>query len=138
MISQVGAERAAEILRSNPQAVYLDVRTEPEFVAGHPAGAFNVPAFFFDSMRNPVPNADFERVVEAAFPRETTVLIGCQSGARSQRAAEALHARGFADVHNVEGGFGGSPVARGWRDAGLPVESGASNDRGYAGLKAKA
>jgi rhodanese-related sulfurtransferase len=138
MIPEIDTEQAAKMLRADPQAVYLDVRTEPEFTAGHPAGAFNVPVFFFDAARRPVANADFERVVEAAFPKQTKILVGCQSGVRSQRAAEILSARGFADVHNVAGGFGGSPASRGWRDSGLPVETGASDDRGYTALKAKA
>jgi len=135
MIPQRTSEEAAEILRRRPDAVYLDVRTEAEFAAGHPAGAYNVPVVFFDAARRPLANPDFEAIVQARFPRQTTLLVGCQSGVRSQRAADMLHALGFVDVSNVAGGFGGSPAARGWRDSGLPVESGNPSGRGYEDLK---
>jgi arsenate reductase len=135
MIPQVTPERAAEILRQRPDAAYLDVRSEAEFRAGHPRGAYNLPVFFFDAAQRPQRNADFERIVQGAFPPQTVLLVGCQSGVRSQHAAEILHALGYRDVSNVAGGFGGSPAARGWRDSGLPVESGDPVGHGYEELK---
>jgi rhodanese-related sulfurtransferase len=135
MIPQVSPEQAAEILRRRPDAVYLDVRTEAEFASGHPAGAYNVPVMFFDAERRPVANVDFTRVVVAVLPPEASVLVGCQSGVRSQHAAEILRSLGFGDVSNVAGGFGGSAAARGWRDSGLPVESGNPTGRAYEDLK---
>lgn len=137
MIAQVIPEVAAAIIDRDAGAVYLDVRTELEFAAGHPSGAYNVPAFFFDAAHRAVANPRFVAVVEANLARDQTILVGCQSGVRSQHAAQALAARGFADVRNVQGGFGGSPHARGWQDSGLPVETGDSADRGYEALKAK-
>ncbi|HSD09459.1 MAG TPA: rhodanese-like domain-containing protein [Candidatus Binatia bacterium] len=135
MIRELSPEQAAQILRLRPDAVYLDVRTEAEFSAGHPAGAYNIPVMFFDAAHRPVANADFTRVVQAALSPETSVLVGCQSGVRSQHAAEILCSLGFADVSNVAGGFGGSRAARGWRDSGLPVESGHPAGRAYDDLK---
>ena len=133
MIPQVTPEEAAKILKKT-DAVYVDVRSEAEFEAGHPEGAYNIPVFFFDAAHRPVPNEDFAAVIEATFPQEMTLLLGCQSGMRSQHAAEMLAARGYTDVSNVAGGFGGSPMARGWRDSGLPVASGAPEGRSYAEL----
>lgn len=138
MIPQVTPAEAAAILERDADAVYLDVRTETEFVAGHPSGAFNVPAFFFDPAHRAVSNPEFEAVVEANLTRDKTILVGCQSGVRSQHAAHTLQVRGFADVRNVQGGFGGSPLAPGWHESGLAVETGQPADRGYQGLKAKA
>ena len=137
MIAEVTPEEAAEILRKDRDAVYLDVRSEAEFAAGHPDGAYNVPIFFFDAAHQPSPNADFLEVVAATFPREKTLLLGCQSGMRSLRAAEILAGHGWVDVANVAGGFAGSPLARGWRDCGLPVASGAPAGRSYAELANK-
>lgn len=134
MIRQLTAEEAAKILREHTDAVYVDVRSAAEFEAGHPEGAYNIPVFFFDEARRPVPNPDFLPVVEAMFPQEMTLLLGCQSGIRSQHAAEMLVARGYLDVANVAGGFGGSPAARGWRDSGLPLGSGAPAGRSWAEL----
>jgi arsenate reductase len=134
MIPQVTPEQAAEALRRKPDAVYLDVRSEPEFRAAHPRGAYNVPVVFFDAAQHPQRNADFERVVQATFPPDTVLFVGCQSGVRSQHAAEILRSLGYREVSNVAGGFGGSPAARGWRDSGLPVENGDPPGRGYAEL----
>jgi rhodanese-related sulfurtransferase len=142
-IPQANPADAHETLRRQAGAVYLDVRTEPEFEAGHPAGARNVPVFFFDpATRQPTPNPDFLATVARSIPRGAKVLVGCQSGMRSQHACELLAGAGYTDVTNVRGGFGGGrdPSGRivpGWRDAGLPVETGATPGATYSDLKAK-
>jgi rhodanese-related sulfurtransferase len=130
-IRQTMPPEAYETLRQEPAAVYLDVRTPAEFEAGHPAGARNVPVVFLDPLtRQPRPNADFVAVVERTVPHTAKLLVGCQAGGRSQHACELLTTAGFTDVTNVRGGFGGARdasgrvVVRGWREAGLPVETG--------------
>jgi len=119
--------------------LYLDVRSEPEFRNGHPTGALNIPL----PHREPLgmaPNPDFLTVVQAHISRGAPLLIGCQSGVRSVRAAEALLAAGYTDVSNVLGGFGGTRypdgriVNRGWLEQGLPVDYGDPDDRSYAAL----
>jgi len=135
MIPQVTPEEAAQALRKKAGAIYLDVRSVEEFRAGHPQGAYNVPIVFFDAARRPTANAEFDRVVQAVFATDTTLLVGCQSGVRSQHAAERLRSLGFTDVANVMGGFGGSPAARGWRDSGLAVDRGDPAGRSYADLE---
>jgi rhodanese-related sulfurtransferase len=132
---------AQRILAADPSAVYLDVRTEGEFEAGHPAGARNVPVLLLDpATRQPRPNRDFVAVVQRHFPRGTKLLVGCQSGGRSLRACELLADAGYTDLTNVEGGFGGAHdaggrvVVQGWRDAGLPVERGVTPGASYADL----
>ena len=131
-IRQTTPSEAHAILGRDPRAIYLDVRTEGEFEAGHPAGARNVPLVFFDpATRQPRANPEFLAAVERHVPRDTKLLVGCQSGGRSQRACEVLADAGYTDVTNVQGGFGGTRDASGrvavpgWRDEGLPVEMGA-------------
>lgn len=144
MIAQIPPDEAARLLEANPDAVYLDVRTEAEFGAGHPAGAWNIPVVFFDPSRRTIPNADFQRVAAAVLAKEKKVIVGCAMGARSQRAAEILRALGFTDVVNVDGGFGGRKNAlgivavTGWKDRGLPVETGTPAGRSYDDLKKRA
>jgi len=130
-IRETTPPEAYEALQADSAAVYLDVRTEGEFEAGHPAGARNVPVVFFDpATRQPTPNADFVATVERTIPRTAKLLVGCQSGGRSARACELLARAGFTDLTNVRGGFGGARdqsgrvVVPGWREAGLPVETG--------------
>lgn len=128
----VSPTQAKELLAADAGAVYIDVRSIPEYESGHPAGAFNIPLMQRHAV-GMVPNLDFVAVVQAHFAADAKLLVGCQSGARSRRACEVLVAAGFADVANVTAGFGGSPSERGWRDLGFPVESG-SGDQGYAAL----
>ena len=51
------------------------------------------------------------------MPLDRTLIVHCQSGARSAIAASLLKARGNLEVANVAGGFaawqaGGQPVTR--------------------------
>lgn len=130
-IPQTTPPEAWRTLERHPDAVYLDVRTEREFEAGHPAGARNIPLLVLDAATGePRPNPDFLAAVERELPRGTRLLVGCQMGGRSQRACELLAEAGWTDVTNVRGGFGGARdqsgrvVVPGWRDEGLPVETG--------------
>lgn len=143
-VKEVTPQQAYEILTEDPSAVYIDVRTEREFANGHPQGAVNIPIAFPDPARGMVMNENFLKVVEANFPRDKKIIVGCQAGPRSSAAAGLLQQAGFRDVANMVGGFGGMRdqrgmiVAPGWASLGLPV----SNDNGegvsYPSLAAKA
>ena len=142
-INQVEPPQAHEILKSNPDAIYLDVRTEPEFAQGHPDGAINVPVVFIKGPGQMELNGEFVDVVAKTLPREKKLVVGCLAGGRSQRACELLEAAGYADLTNVRGGFGGARdasgqvVVAGWRDAGLPVST-EVGDNSYQAMRRKA
>jgi rhodanese-related sulfurtransferase len=120
-------------------ATYVDVRSRQEFDAGHPAGAVNVPLIDHDPDTGQMaPNANFVRVVQANFEPGTKLLIGCQMGGRSMRAAQMLASFGFSDVSNVLGGFGGARGDRGWAESGLPVEDESPAGCAYHELAARA
>jgi len=127
-------------------AVYIDVRSTPEFQQGHPAGAVNVPLLEPDEETGQMmPNPDFLRVVKANYPPDRVLLVGCQMGGRSMRAAQMLEAFGFPQVANVRGGFGGAhdpmsgrAVDPGWAESGLPVAREPAAGASYAELLAKA
>ena len=113
-----------------PSHLFVDVRTEQEYDAGHPAGALNVPWAVVDPTTGQMaPNADFVPTMRKVAPAGATIYASCQSGVRSLNACKALEAAGFGKLVNVSTGFGGKRdptgriVAAGWRDAGLPVES---------------
>ena len=142
-INQAEPPQAYDILKSNSDAVYLDVRTEPEFAQGHPEGAINVPVVFIKGPGQMELNGEFVNVVAKVLPREKKLVVGCLAGGRSQRACELLEAAGYSDLTNVRGGFGGARdasgeiVVVGWRDAGLPV-SNEVGDNSYQALRSKA
>jgi rhodanese-related sulfurtransferase len=122
-------------------AKYLDVRSTPEFEQGHPEGAFNIPLMHADpETRQMRPNPEFLAVVRANFPTDTHLVIGCQMGGRSAKAAEILASAGYHDVANVLGGYGGAPQFghAGWVQAGLPVATAAAADHDYPALRGKA
>ncbi len=83
-------------------AVVLDVRAPAEFAAGHLPNARNIPLAELG-----------KRAGE--LPANKPVIVCCNSGAASSRAAGVLRKAGRADVFNLSGGL------QGWRQAGLPV-----------------
>jgi rhodanese-related sulfurtransferase len=114
-------------------ATYVDVRSSLEFAAGHPAGAINVPLLEADEDTGQLmPNPDFVRVMKATFAPDTALLLGCESGTRSARAAQMLEAFGFTNLGNVLAGF------QGWAPSGLPTETAAPAGRAYDDLIAAA
>jgi rhodanese-related sulfurtransferase len=131
----------ADVLVREEGYVYLDVRSIPEFEAGHPARAYNIPLLHAtpSGMR---PNGDFMPVVLAVFPKDTKLVIGCRSGNRSLRAAEALMSAGFGDVVDQRAGMDGArnPFGQveepGWESAGLEVSIDAQPNRTYEALSA--
>ena len=104
--------KEADVLVSDEGYVYVDVRSIPEFDAGHAAGAYNIPLLHAtpSGMR---PNGDFMPVITAVFSKDSKLVIGCRSGNRSLRAAEALLAAGFEHVVDQRAGHGGARDAFG-------------------------
>ena len=142
-IKQLTPEEAHALLAQGYR--YIDVRTEGEFADGHPATAVNVPVVFPDpATRQMVVNPDFLAVVEAHFPKDAAIIVGCQAGARSQRAADLLAQAGYSCVANMQGGFGGArdqsgrTAVPGWAECGLPICRACGTDNSYAGLHGKA
>ena len=80
----VSPTEAKELLEGDAGAVYIDVRSIPEYEGGHPVGAFNIPIMQRHAA-GMVPNLDFVQVVQANFAADAKLLVGCQSGARSMR-----------------------------------------------------
>ena len=144
-MTTVGVSEARR-LQTEEGYTYVDVRSVPEFENGHPEGACSVPLLHLNAAtRQMQPNPDFLAVMQAHFPTDAKLLVGCQMGGRSARAAQLLASAGYETAVNVDGGFGGRRdpatgrvMAEGWAGAGLPVETAASTDRGYEALRRQA
>jgi rhodanese-related sulfurtransferase len=139
MSRRVSPQEARE-LQEKEGYVYVDVRSVPEFEAGHPTGAFNVPLLHMGPA-GMAPNPEFLDVMQKAFPRDAKLVVGCKAGGRSARAAAMLESAGYTSVVDQRAGFEGAQdpsgrVEPGWRPAGLPVSREAAPGRDYEGLKA--
>ncbi len=142
-IEQINPAEAKQILDDDPNAIYVDVRSIPEFTAGHPIRAINV-VLMHRGAGGMEPNPDFQKVATSVLPKEKKLLVGCMSGGRSQKACEILESKGYSLLYNVFGGFGGGRNPEtgepqpGWRDLGLPVSIENGEGVSYESLKAKA
>jgi rhodanese-related sulfurtransferase len=128
----ISPDTAWELLRDDPTAKLVDVRTGPEVTfVGLPdlsrlgKAVVTVPWKTYPGMTS---NPSFvEDVAEAGVQPADTVLLLCRSGQRSAAAAQALSARGFERCYNVAEGFEGDKDDRGrratrngWKVRGLP------------------
>jgi glyoxylase-like metal-dependent hydrolase (beta-lactamase superfamily II)/rhodanese-related sulfurtransferase len=94
-----------DAIQSNGRPLVVDVREPDEYVMGHVPGAVNVPQAELAS-----------RLDE--LPRDRRLLVICQLGMRSLRAAQFLRQAGFAQVASVIGGTSA------WFTAGRPMVTG--------------
>lgn len=97
-LDTLGATR----LINDSQALVLDVRAPGEFEAGHLPHARNLPL------------AELDRRL-GELPAGRPLIVCCNSGMTSAKAAASLRKAGRADVFNLDGGLNA------WRQAGLPV-----------------
>ena len=140
-VKRVSPAEARELIDKQGY-VYVDVRSVPEFAAGHPTGAYNVPLMNMGP-GGMAPNPDFLAVM-GSFAKDAKLVVGCKAGGRSARAAAMLESAGYTNVIDQRAGFEGAPDPAtgrlsepGWRPAGLPVATEAVPDRTYEALKAR-
>ncbi len=103
--------------------VIIDVRSIPEYAAGHPKGAYNIPyPFIYQECATRAPDgacsgggakiaqddATLVSAVMAAVPDlNTPIYTLCRTGHRSVLAANILTAAGYTHVRNIWQGFVG-------------------------------
>ena len=115
-------------------AIYLDVRSVPEFEAGHPPGAYNIPLLHMSDV-GMEPNPNFAEEAVHTLAKHHTIIVGCRSGGRSARAAVVLEGLGFTALHDYIGGWGGSAVDPGWVAHGGPSSTALEPGRHYGDIK---
>ena len=93
-------------LTATPGVQVLDVRTKEEFATGHLANATLIP--WTDKNFT-------DRAAKELDPRKP-VLVYCQGGVRSAKAAAALVKLGFTEVRDMAGGIAA------WQQAGKPTD----------------
>jgi rhodanese-related sulfurtransferase len=134
---RVSPQEALELMRAKGYA-YLDVRSVPEFEAGHPEGAYNVPLLHMGP-GGARPNSGFVAAVERRFPKDAALVVGCKTAGRSTQAVSILEQAGFTNLALQQSGFvGSSPADRGWGPSGLPTSRTAEPGRSWRELEADA
>jgi len=83
-----------EIIKTNNNAVLLDVRSAQEYKEGHIMGSKNCPVY------------DLERNALSLLPdKENIIIVYCSAGVRSKRAIQILRKLGYKNLYNIEGGI---------------------------------
>ena len=139
-IRSVTPEEAAALLAEG--YVYVDVRSEPEFEAGHVPGALNVP-LLHQGPGGMAPNPDFLTVMQQAFGPGEKLVVGCKAGGRSKKAVEQLARVGYTELSEMSAGWDGTRdafgrVVPGWSKKELPVEQGKPAGQTYEDVKQRA
>ena len=128
----VTPSEAWEMLKSEPDTVLIDVRTDAEYnYVGRPdlssLGKY-VALVMWVRFPDNARNLDFVANVKAmGMTPNQKLLFLCRSGVRSRHTAAAMTDAGFANCFNVLEGFEGDKDADGhrgtiggWKVAGLP------------------
>ena len=129
----LSADEAWTLLKGEPKAQLVDVRTQAEwnFVGLPDLSSVSRDVHLVEWQMFPTMqvNPAFVAATEAAagVSKDTPVLFLCRSGARSRSAAIALAQAGYTRAYNIAGGFEGDLDAErhrggknGWKAAGLP------------------
>ncbi|MGE3163557.1 MAG: rhodanese-like domain-containing protein [Planctomycetota bacterium] len=105
-VRRIDAERAKELLDADEGYVFVDVRTEEEFLEGHIPTARNIPLYRRGAGGiGLLWNNEFQVVMEQSFEKGDKIILGCHKGGRSAKAADLLAATGFSNLFDMRGGF---------------------------------
>lgn len=100
-IREIDADTAAEML-DQQDVLMLDVREPYEFERAHIPAAVLVPRGTLEGAADPNNPHRIEALYTA---RARTIIVVCETGARSALAADTLQQMGFEDVYNLAGGL---------------------------------
>ena len=95
IVNKIVTKSEFKTLITNKEAQLIDVRTAGEYNGGHIANAKNID---FNG-------ANFKSNI-AKLDKNKPVLVYCQAGGRSGKAAAMMKEMGFKKVYDLEGGFG--------------------------------
>jgi rhodanese-related sulfurtransferase len=93
-----------DFLHNNPKddIHLIDVRTEAEVQRGVINGAVHIPLHLLPLRADEI-------------PQDKTVVVYCNSGARSAQACAFMAAKGYGNLHNLTGGI------MAWARSGKPI-----------------
>ena len=86
-------------------AIFLDIRTEKEYKAGHMPGAINISRGMLEWF-----------ISKKITDKNALIVVYCKTGGRSSLGSDTLVKMGYKNVKNMDGGW------KAWAKAGYPVE----------------
>ena len=92
-------------LMNREKAIVIDVCEPDEYARGHVIGAKNLPLGQLE-----------DKLAQVVKSKSPPVVMVCQVGARSPRAAATARKLGFENVQSLAGGL------KAWQAASMPVE----------------
>jgi len=125
----VTPQEAHALLRDNPAARLIDVRTnaERDWVGRVAVADAQHGAVQWSTYPGGVPNPDFVQQLAAVAGKDDVLLFLCRSGVRSRHAAKLATESGYANSFDILEGFEGDKdgeghrkTVGGWCKAGLP------------------
>jgi rhodanese-related sulfurtransferase len=111
-VHEINFDQLDELIEGHDELLMVDVRVEADYNAGHIPGAQLVPLETLEMAADPNSPQCNE---ELAGSRGGAVLVYCNDGSRSTRAAATLQRLGFKYVYSLAGGL------ERWRPQGLVV-----------------
>lgn len=93
---EVSYEEAIDIMCKTPRVTLIDVRSEQEYKEGHLPGAISIPVYDLAS-----------NIGKTVMCRDDVIILYCQMGARSKRAAKILADLCYTNVYVIKGGLEG-------------------------------
>jgi rhodanese-related sulfurtransferase len=94
-VKEIGVKDAFALRHTTGDVVFLDVRDPQEYNLGKVPGAVTIS------------RGNLEKNVEAAVPREKSVVVYCANGNRSAFAADVMRIMGYENVRSLREGFSG-------------------------------
>lgn len=91
---QISYIEAKQIMKEDPLAILLDVRSKQEYNEYHLDGAVCIPNF---EIANQIP-----KVIEN---KNQTIIVYCKSGARSKKTISILKKMGYQSLYEIAGGI---------------------------------
>lgn len=114
-VEEISAEDLAELLAQDADLLLVDIREPYEHEKLHIPGCVLIPRGTLEGAADPNNKHRIEALYTA---RDRTVVVYCETGARSALAADTLQQMGFEKVLNLAGGL------KLWEAEDLDVTSG--------------
>lgn len=83
-----------DIMKENPTAILLDVRSKQEYDEYHLDGAICIPTFELESK--------IEKIIEN---KNQIIIVYCQSGGRAKKSTQTLTKIGYTNLYEIDGGI---------------------------------